>query len=100
MSHHLPTPEGKDPELWRIAQRRASFKSHLMVYLIVNAFLWAVWFFNGGMERWDQGYMRPWPLFTTLGWGIGLAFHFLGAYVSPRFNSPEREYEKLERNRK
>ncbi|MBK6380401.1 MAG: hypothetical protein IPF72_12080 [Chitinophagaceae bacterium] len=30
-----------------------------------------------------------------IGWGIGLAFHFAGAYVFPKANSVEREYEKL-----
>ena len=100
MSHHLPTPEGKDPELWRIAQRRTSFKSHFLVYVVVNVFLWSLWYFNSGLERLDQTFDRPWPLFTTLGWGIGIAFHFIGAYVAPNLNSTEREYQNLERNRK
>ena len=28
MSDYKPAPEGKDPELWEIAQKRASFKTH------------------------------------------------------------------------
>ena len=40
-------PEGKDPQRWRIAKRRASFKRHLAVYIVVNLFLWLVWFFTG-----------------------------------------------------
>lgn len=90
-------PEGKDPELWEIAQRRASFKTHALTYLIVNAFLWGLWFINEKDNR--TGY--PWPVWSTLGWGVGLAFHFAGAYVFPRANSIEREYEKLkEKNSK
>ena len=84
-------PEGKDPELWEIAQRRASFKTHALTYLIVNAFLWGLWFIN---EK-DNGTAYPWPIWSTLGWGVGLAFHFAGAYVFPKANSVEREYEKL-----
>ena len=41
----------------------------------------------------DSGY--PWPIWSSLGWGIGLAFHFAGAYVFPKANSVEKEYEKL-----
>lgn len=92
MSYQQPAPEGKDPVLWEIAQRRASFKSHLLTYLIVNAFLWGLWYFGSG------GFSAnglPWPAWPTLGWGIGLAFHFAGAYVFPKVNSVESEYEKL-----
>ena len=92
MSHYRqPAPEGKDPELWEIAQRRASFKTHALTYLIVNAFLWGLWFFNEKDNR--TGY--PWPIWSTLGWGFGLAFHFAGAYIFPKANFVEREYEKL-----
>lgn len=89
-------PEGKDPILWEIAQKRASFKNHAIVYAVINIFLWGMWFFN--QKNYDSGY--PWPLFTTIGWGIGLTFHFLGAYVFPKANSVEKEYEKLTREPK
>lgn len=91
MSNYQPAPEGKDPILWEIAQRRASFKSHALAYLIVNLFLWVLWFFNSKTNN----SVYPWPIWTTLGWGIGLAFHFAGAYVFPKINSVEKEYEKL-----
>ena len=100
MSHyHQPAPEGKDPVLWEIAQKRASFKTHAVTYVIVNAFLWGIWFFSGNHQNVDLedigwGHF-PWPIWSTLGWGIGLAFHFAGAYIFPEANSVEREYEKL-----
>lgn len=105
MSHYQqPAPEGKDPELWEIAQKRASFKSHLLSYLIVNAFLWSIWYFTGHqreitIDNWNTRHY-PWPIWPTLGWGIGLAFHFAGAYVFPKANSVEREYEKLKNQQK
>lgn len=92
------TPEGRDEVLWEIAKRRASFKSHLFMYIIVNAFLWGIWYFSGNNSGHNDRY--PWPIWTTLGWGIGVAFHFLGAYVFPKANSVEREYEKLKQQNK
>jgi len=89
-------PEGKDPALWEIAQKRASFKGHLMVYIVVNAFFWGIWFFGG--SRYGEGYHGghyPWPVWPLMGWGIGLAFHFAGAYVFPKANLVENEYQKL-----
>ena len=87
------TPQGKDPQLWQVAQRRASFKSHLASYLIINIFLWLLWYFSGG-RTYNQG--LPWPVWPTLGWGIGLAFHYMGAYVTTGQNNVEKEYEKLQ----
>lgn len=96
-SNQYSRPEetgNRDPKVWEMAQRRVSFKNHLAVYIIVNIFLWGIWYFytddNGGY----------WPVYSTFGWGIGLAFHFLGAYVFPKENSVEREYDKMIRNKK
>lgn len=97
MAHYSPAPEGKDPQLWEIAQKRASFKNHLIAYLIVNAFLWALWYFGKGPQGMHLHNNWPWPAWTTLGWGIGLAFHFAGAYIYPKANSVENEYDKLKR---
>lgn len=103
MSQHQPAPEGKDPVLWEIAQKRASFKTHAITYVIINGFLWGIWFLSANRHQVDfddYGWNHfPWPLWSTLGWGIGLAFHFAGAYIFPRANSVEKEYEKL-KNRK
>jgi hypothetical protein len=96
MSHYSVPPPDKDPQLWEIAQRRASFKSHLGVYLVINAFLWGIWYFTSSHD----GDRYPWPVWSTLGWGVGLFFHFMGAYVFPRSNSVEKEYEKLTREKK
>lgn len=93
MSHYQQPPAGKDPELWEIAQKRAEFKSHLLSYIIVNGFFWALWFFSG--DRNDNNEFAPWPVWPMLGWGIGLAFHYAGAYVFPKSNLVEKEYQKL-----
>jgi 2TM domain len=102
---YQPAPEGKDPELWEIAQKRAGFKSHLVSYIVVNAFLWAIWFFTGNQHKglhfneWSND-NYPWPIWPMLGWGIGLAFHYAGAYVFPKANSIETEYQKLKNQQK
>ena len=93
MSHYQQPPEGKDPELWEVAQKRAGFKSHLISYVIINGFFWALWLFSGN----DHGDNErvPWPVWPMLGWGIGVAFHYAGAYIFPKANLVEKEYQKL-----
>lgn len=93
MSYRQPTPEGRDPHLWEIAQRRASFKKHLATYIVMNLFFWALWYF----DRFDTGDHRnfPWPIWPMLGWGIGLTFHYISAYVTHGSNNIENEYQKL-----
>lgn len=95
MSYYQQTPPDKDPQLWDLAGRRASFKSHLVTYIIVILFLWGIWYFANGRI---YGF-APWPIWPTLGWGIGLAFHYAAAYVTPKSNSIDKEYEKLMRQK-
>lgn len=100
MTHYYRTPEGKDPGLWQLAQKRAGFKRHLISYIIVNAFLWTLWYLSSNHQdqhdiaNWQWQHL-PWPIWSTVGWGIGLAFHFAGAYIFPETDSVEREYQKL-----
>jgi len=90
---------GRDPQLWEIAKRRVCFKNHIVSYILVISFLWGVWYFSG--SHWNGNeHHYPWPIWPTIGWGIGLLFHYLGAYVYPRENSVEQEYEKLIRTKK
>jgi hypothetical protein len=85
------TPPGKDPQLWYVARKRASFRGHLVSYILVNAFLWLLWIFSASNSY--RGI--PWPLWSTFGWGIGLAFHYASAYLSTGERLAEKEYEKL-----
>lgn len=81
----------RDPEIWKLAQARASFRSHIAIYVIMVGVFWAIWFFTGA----ERGKGLPWPAWPMLGWGIGVAFHYIGAYVTPKSNSVEKEYQKL-----
>ena len=87
--------EGKDPELWKMAQKRAAFRRHLNSYLVVNGFLWLLWFLTDGHYFNDV----PWPVWPTVGWGIGLAFNYFDAYQGDKSNLAEQEYEKLKREK-
>jgi hypothetical protein len=79
--------EEKDEQLWQQAKSRADFKTHLATYLIVNGMLWLAWLVTGGINSY------PWPIWPTLGWGIGVLLNYLSVYKFT--NTVEREYEKL-----
>lgn len=90
--------ENNDERLWRIAQKRASFRKSLYSYLVINAFMWAIWWFTSGRFTGSHGY--PWPVWIMLGWGIGLAFQYFNAYSGNKQDMALQEYEKLKRNDK
>lgn len=94
MKQYEITPHDKDPDLWEIAKARAAFKGHLTTYIIINIFIWIVWYMSGH----KMGHNNiPWAIWPTIGWGIGLTFHYLGAYVFPKTFSIQNEYEKLKK---
>lgn len=88
----------KDEKLWRIAKKRADFKKSLFTYLVVIAFLWAIWWFTTGRHTGFQSY--PWPVWVMLGWGVGLGFQYFEAYNGNKQDLIEDEYEKLKRQQK
>lgn len=90
--------QDKDPQLWRMARRRVAFRRHLFSYLSVNTFLWLIWFFT---EAHHSHAGIPWPLWSTLGWGIGVASSWFGAFGpgSSSADPAEAEYERLLRER-
>ena len=77
-----------DSNLYRIAKRRVAFKNHLRTYIIVNAVLCGVDYYNDQRIDWVF-----WPL---MGWGIGVLFDGLNAYGIHLF-SVENEMERLKR---
>jgi hypothetical protein len=91
MNYNKETEQDKDPALWELAKRRASFQRHLATYLVMSVFFWIVWFMSG---NYNSGGL-PWPVWPMLGWGIGITFHYVAAYVSTGNDSVEREYQKL-----
>lgn len=83
----------KDKMLWKQAKKRVGFKNHLITYLAVNAMLWIMWFIG---EREETHNGLPWPLFSSLGWGFGIFWHFLGAFVfNDKVTQVEKEFNRL-----
>lgn len=84
----------RDPSLWQQAKARAKFQSHLVVYLVVNAGLWALWALTN--HRHDE--LVPWPVWTSAFWGLGVVIRGLAAYGRFGFGyeqRTQREYERL-----
>ena len=84
-----------DERLWRIARRRANFKKNLFSYLVINAFLWGIWWVTVGRHAGEYGY--PWPVWVMLGWGVGLGFQYFDAYSGNKQDIAIEEFKKLKK---
>lgn len=83
----------RDEHLWKLAKKRADFKRSLFVYIVINIFLWIIWWFSAG-HKYDWNGV-PWPLWVMLGWGIGIVMQYRDAYGGNREDLTDREYKKL-----
>ncbi len=83
------TPEAlREQALVRLKKRR-DFKAHAFVYVIVNAVVWSIWTVIGlSSHSW-----WPWPVFITLGWGIGLVMNAWDVYVRKPITEDELQRE-------
>jgi hypothetical protein len=63
---------------------RQDFIGHLVVYLIIMAMLWGIFFLTGGDGT-------PWPMFPMLGWGAGVAIHGFSVYYDSSARAAARE---------
>jgi hypothetical protein len=61
----------REAAIKRLKEKR-EFRTHLFIYLVVNAMLIGIWATTSG------GYF--WPIFPLLGWGVGIAGHAWEAY--------------------
>lgn len=88
--------EIKDPEFWKVAQKRASFRTHVLIYFIMNIFFWTIWYISlrNNPTPPVQRDTIPWPVWPMLGWGIGVFFNYLAAYKN-NTSMAEKEYQKL-----
>ncbi len=72
-------------------EARRGFFIHLAIYVVVNSLLFIQW----AVVTPGAGY---WPVWTLIGWGIGLAFHGIAVFIGGREPSEERierEMDKL-----
>ena len=82
-----------EDEIREMARKRVEAKKgffiHLTVYIIVNAFLFIIWFFVAG-----RGY--PWFLWPLGGWGLGLLIQAMGTFAFPT-GGPDLERRGIEK---
>lgn len=81
-----------------MAKARVGFKSHLAVYVLVNLMLAGMWLVTRG-NTWDWENMGGsgsyyWPVWTHLGWGLGVALHGFFAF-GPGQGMQAREEARL-----
>jgi uncharacterized ion transporter superfamily protein YfcC len=70
-------------------KRKRQFQQQLVVYVVINVFLWVIWAVGG--------FGFPWPIFVTVGWGIGIVMQGWAIYRGARpitEGEIEREMQK------
>jgi len=86
-----------DDELRQIdrkrAEEKAGFYTHFAIYILVNLFLIAVWYFTGGPGTF------PWFIFILFGWGIGIVGHYVSVFRGHSYvdRKTEEEYQRLKK---
>lgn len=82
-----PDDEIRERAIARL-KAKGEFKVHLLAYVLVNAFLVAIWAVTGA------GFF--WPVFPLLGWGIGIVFHAWDVYRGePSEEQIRREIDRM-----
>lgn len=66
-------------------EAKRDFRTHVVVYVVVNAVLVAIWALSG------QGYF--WPVWPILGWGVGLVLHGWKAFYERPISEEEIQRE-------
>lgn len=82
----------RDLAIKRLHQKQG-FRSMLMAYVVINAFLWILWAVTDS----DKSGI-PWPLWVTLGWGVGVALTAWSVYGQKPITEDQVQRE-MERNR-
>ncbi len=83
-----------EEELREEAKKRVEFKSHALTYVVINIGIWLLYLII------NRPTSPPWPVWATVGWGIGLAFHYLGVYHMSSLFSVEKEMDKMRKDGK
>ena len=83
-------------------KERQGFIVHLVVYLIINLLIWGLWWIipQLGPDAWAlmelapddiEFFVFPWPLVISIGWGLGLASHYISYYYQHGPGAGQRE---------
>ena len=74
----------------RQLKKQRDFRSHLLVYVLVNTFVVVIWVLTG-----PHGFF--WPVFPIAGWGIGVIMNAWDVYGRQEITEEDidREMERL-----
>jgi hypothetical protein len=83
----------RDRAIKRLKKRR-DFSAHLLVYVLINTFLVAIWALTN-----PHGFF--WPIFPLAGWGIGVVMNAWDVFRNDEFDEEQisREMERSQRRR-
>jgi len=83
----------RDQAVKRLKKRR-DFYAHLLVYVLVNAFIIVIWAVTS-----DGGFF--WPVFPMVGWGIGVVMNAWDVWRGDEFTEEEikQEISRLQHDR-
>lgn len=92
----LAAEQEKEKKLFGKARARASFKIHLIIFILVNALLWVIWYFIAKAPEGEVDKFLHATLFISIAWFIFLLGHYVFVYV---FNATivEKELKKLKK---
>ncbi len=92
-STEAPRDDLRERAVKRLKKRR-DFYTHLLVYLLVNGFLVAIWAITTAPEFF-------WPVFPMVGWGIGVVMNAWDTFRDEDFREAQIQHEmrRLERQR-
>ena len=87
MADTAPTSEQelREQAVKRLKKKR-DFRTHLVTYVIINAFLIGIWAIG------DRGFF--WPGIVMAGWGVGLLLNARDAYGKPSKVITEEQIQK------
>ena len=83
------TPEARRELAVRRINKRRDFQGHIVAYLVINTVVWGIWAVIGA----SSGSWFPWPVFLTLGWGIGVAMNAWDVYFRRPVSEEEIRHE-------
>jgi 2TM domain len=67
-------------------KKRRDFRGHVLIYVLVNAFLVVIWAITG-----SHGFF--WPLFVIGGWGIAVVMNAWDVYWRPEITEEDIQHE-------
>ena len=82
----------------RSLRQKEEFRRHLLVYVLVNLLLVAIWAAVG----FTSNQWFPWPVFPIFGWGIGIVIHAWNLYGRKPVTEDDvqREMQRLQEKRR